>query len=47
MLIVVCEILGMLLVLDWLVLSFVEGEVLLCVKCVGVCGIDLYIFMGN
>lgn len=47
MLTVVCETPGTLLALDRPVPSPAEGEVLLRVKRVGVCGTDLHIFTGN
>lgn len=47
MLIVICEFFGYFVVFDCFCFMCLFGEVLLCVKCVGVCGIDLYIFIGN
>jgi len=47
MLTVVCETPGTLLALDRAVPTPAEGEVLLRVKRVGVCGTDLHIFTGN
>ena len=47
MLTVVCETPGALVAQDRPVPSPAEGEVLLRVKRVGVCGTDLHIFTGN